>query len=114
MTIDAAHRSSIYQKLVPVLGAEDANVLMSEFPALEADELVTRDHLRAELAILRGEVGQLGSDLRAEMGELRSEMGDLRTELRTSMASLETRMTTRLGAVIGASTAVLAGVGMVT
>lgn len=100
MAIDAAHRSSIYQKLVPVLGEEDANVVMSEFPSIEAHELVTKDFLRAELAITRG-------DLRAEMGELRS-------ELRTSMASLETRLTVRLGAAIGASTALLTGVGIFT
>lgn len=49
MALDAAHRASIYEKLRPVLGDEDANVLMSEFPAIEAQELVTKDFLRAEL-----------------------------------------------------------------
>jgi hypothetical protein len=46
----ARSRSSIYVKLIDVLGEEDANTLMSEFPASEADELVTRQFLRAELA----------------------------------------------------------------
>jgi hypothetical protein len=85
MALDARHRSSLYQKLVPLLGEDDANALMSEFPASEADELVTRQFLRAELA------------------ELRSEMGGIRTE----MAALENRMTLRLGGAIGAATAVL-------
>ncbi len=75
MAIDARARASIYRKLLPLLGEEDANTLMSEFPALEADELVTKQFLRAELAVtreaLRSEMAQLASDLRAEMAELR-------------------------------------------
>ena len=50
MTLDARHRSSIYTKLVPLLGEDDANALMSEFPSTESDELVTKQFLRAELA----------------------------------------------------------------
>ncbi len=65
MALDAKHRSSIYGKLVPLLGEEDANELMSEFPSVEADELVTRQFLRAEMA-----------ELRAEFGELRAEVAD--------------------------------------
>lgn len=84
------HRSSLYLKFVPLLGEDDANALMSEFPSSEADELVTKQFLRAELATLRG--------------ELRTEMGELRTE----MAALENRLTLRLGAAMGAATAVLA------
>lgn len=87
MALDAAHRASIYEKLRPVLGDEDANILMSEFPSLEAKELVTKDFLRAELAELRG--------------ELRGEMG-----------SLEQRMTLRLGGAIAASTALLASLNL--
>ena len=55
MTLDARHRSSIYGKLVPLLGEDDANALMTEFPSIEADELVTKQYLRAELAELRTE-----------------------------------------------------------
>ncbi len=53
MALDARHRSSIYGKLVPLLGDDDTNALMSEFPSVEADELVTKDFLRAELAELQ-------------------------------------------------------------
>ena len=71
MALDARSRSSIYQKLIPVLGEDDANTLMSEFPAIEADELVTKQFLRAELAEFRG--------------EFRSELAALRTELHQAM-----------------------------
>ncbi|HUG74974.1 MAG TPA: hypothetical protein VMM81_04800 [Acidimicrobiia bacterium] len=50
MALDARSRSEIYQKFVEILGEQNANVLMSEFPSVEADELVTKAFLRAELA----------------------------------------------------------------
>lgn len=83
MALDARTRSSIYDSLVPVIGADNANALMSEFPSVEADELVTKQFLRAELA---------------------EGFGALRTEL----AELENRLTLRLGAGLSVMTAVLA------
>lgn len=50
MAIDARQRSSLYEKLAPLIGEEDANVMLSQFPAGEIDELVTRHFLRAEIA----------------------------------------------------------------
>ena len=47
---------------------------MSEFPSVEADELVTKQFLRAELAELRTEMAALESGLRGEMADLRTEM----------------------------------------
>jgi hypothetical protein len=82
MALDARHRSSIYLKFVPLIGEDDANALMSEFPASEAEELVTKQCLRAELALTRG-------------------------ELRTEMAALENGLTLRLGGAIAVMTAIL-------
>lgn len=100
MALDARRRSSIFQKLIPLIGDDDANALMSEFPSVEADELVTKQFLRAELAELRTEMATLASGLRGDMasleGGLRGEIADLRAEmvgadssLRGDMASLE-------------------------
>jgi hypothetical protein len=50
MVIDTAHRSSIYQSLVPVMGEENASIFMDHFPSSEGQEPVTREFLRAELA----------------------------------------------------------------
>jgi hypothetical protein len=91
MALDARTRSSIYQKLVPTLGEHDANALMTEFPSVEADELVTKQFLRAELAELRG--------------ALRGEIADLRAEMH--------RQTVRLGSGLAAATALLAAIGVV-
>jgi len=62
MALDARHRSSLYQKFVPLIGEDDANALMSEFPASEADELVTKQFLRAEMAELRSELGGIRTE----------------------------------------------------
>jgi hypothetical protein len=85
MALDARSRSSIYQNLVPILGEHEANVLMSEFPSVEADELVTKQFLRAELAELRAE---------------------LRSELH--------RQTVWLGGAVAGATALLAALGALT
>lgn len=94
MALDARHRSSIYQKLVPILGDDDCNALMTEFPSIEADELVTKQFLRAEMAELR-------SEFRGEMAELR-----------VATAELQATLTRRLGAARAGSTAVLASIGV--
>ena len=79
MSLDAAHRSSIYPKLRPILGDEDANVLMSEFPASEADELVTKDFLRAERATLESRLMvRLGSAIATSTAAMLAAIGLLR------------------------------------
>jgi glutathione S-transferase len=89
MSLDARSRSSIYQKLVPTLGEHDANVLMSEFPSVEADELVTKQFLRAEL------------------GEVRAELADMRAVMEAQLH----RQTLWLGSALAAATAFLAALG---
>jgi hypothetical protein len=55
---------------------------LSTYPAFEAEEYVSKEFLRAELA-------------------------DLRSELRDEIGSLENRLTVRLGAAVGASTSIM-------
>jgi hypothetical protein len=81
---------------------------MAEFPATEYDQLVTRDHLRAEMALVRTEMHELRHELQGDMHELegrllaeitgiradmqagdanlRSEIHDLRVEMHASFA----------------------------
>lgn len=56
MTLTAKHRSSIYRTLSPLIGEEEAEALLAEFPARDLDEPVTKEFLRAELAVLRAEM----------------------------------------------------------
>ena len=56
MAMTAKHRSSIYRSLTPLIGEEEAEALLSNIPASQLDEPVTKDFLRAEMAELRAEM----------------------------------------------------------
>ena len=75
------HRSTIYQKLEPILGEEEAEALLSQFPARELDEPVTKEFVRAELADFR-------TEFRAEIAELRVEMHRLANRMLVSMSAV--------------------------
>lgn len=108
MALDARTRSSIYGKLEPILGEEDANALMSQFPTLEGDELVTKQFLRAEMAELRTEFAGLRTEVRGDVASVRSEIHDLRAE----MLERFHQQTIWFGGALGAATALLAAIGL--
>ena len=103
MALDARTRSSIYGKFAEILGDHDANALMSEFPSVEADELVTKQFLRAELGVLRsdlmGEIGSVRSDLMGEIGSVRSDLraglSDVRSHTDRQVGALRLEMAER-------------------
>jgi hypothetical protein len=70
VALSQKHRSTIYQRLEPILGEEEAEALLGQFPAHDLDEPVTRDLLHAEIAGVRAEI----SELRAEMHQLFNRM----------------------------------------
>jgi hypothetical protein len=99
MSLTTRQRTSIFQKLVPLLGEEDADALMAEFPAAEHDVLVTREHLRAEMALLGS---NLSDALRAELAGLatkaelvglatKADLEGLEATIRAEMAGLATK-----------------------
>ena len=94
MVLDARHRSEIYQVFVPLMGVDNANALMSEFRSYDGEELVTKEFLRAELALTKGE-------LRAEIADLRVDIG-----------AVENRLTLRLGGAIVAATTILGALSL--
>ena len=63
MALSTRHRAAIYAALNTIMGEEEANALLSEFPAAEHDELVTKGHLRAELAEVRVEIAALRAEV---------------------------------------------------
>lgn len=65
MVLDARRRAAIYQQLVPLIGDENANALMSEFPSYDGDELVTKQFLRSEL---RAELAELENRMTLRLG----------------------------------------------
>jgi hypothetical protein len=59
VALSTRHRSSIFQTLSPILGEEEAEAMLSQFPARDLDEPVTKEFVRAEIAGVRAEIAQL-------------------------------------------------------
>jgi hypothetical protein len=53
MAFDAKTTASLYETLAPVVGENNANLLVPQLAALIEDRFVTKDFLRAELAEFR-------------------------------------------------------------
>jgi hypothetical protein len=90
-------RSSLSSKLGAVLGAEDAELLVSQF-----DEPVTRDFIRAEIAELDGRISGKIAELDGKISEVNTK---LEQQLRTMLCWL-------VGAVLGSVGAVSAIVAL--
>lgn len=56
MALSQKHRSSIYERLAPIIGVEEAEALLSEFPSNDLDVPATKEFVRAEIADLRAEM----------------------------------------------------------
>lgn len=59
MALSQKHRAALYEHFAPSLGDEVTEALLSEFPAGDGDEPVTKEYLRAEMSELRVEMHQL-------------------------------------------------------
>ncbi len=92
MALSAKHRSRIYEQLSPMLGEEEAEALLSQFPSRDLDEPVTKEFVRAEIGDLRT--------------ELRSDIADLRTELHDRLRELTMWVAGALLAGMGAAAAI--------
>jgi len=63
--LSQAHRRSIHTSLAPVLGDEETEALMSEFPASESDAPATK----TDLTLLRSDMQKQLSDQRAYIND---------------------------------------------
>ncbi len=88
MALSQKHRSSISQNLTPILGEEEAEALLSQFPSHEFDEPVTKQFVRAEVADVRAEI----AEVRTEVAELRAEMHAEFGRVGTAVAELRAEM----------------------
>lgn len=59
MALSTRHRSSIFQSPSPLIGEEETEAMLSQFPARDLDEPVTKEFVRAEIAGVRAEIAQL-------------------------------------------------------
>ena len=98
MALTEKHRSSIYQHLAPQWGDEVTQAFLSQFPARDGEEPITRDYLRAEMSDLRGELRDEMAGLRAEMHQIGSHLAGLVITVAGVLAAV----------VIGAATVIIA------
>ena len=104
--LSTKHRSSLYQSLAPLVGEEEATALMDQFPASESDEVATKQFVRAELALLRGD---LREDMAETRSDLRVEIGELRVELHRSLHQQTVTMVTMVVGAMSVQTAIFGG-----
>jgi chromosome segregation ATPase len=88
VALSTRHRSSIFQALSPIIGEEEAEAMLSQFPARDLDEPVTKEFVRAEIAGVRAEIADLRGELHTEIAGVRAEIADLRGELHTEIAGV--------------------------
>jgi hypothetical protein len=100
VALSQQHRSSLYLTLSSLVGTEEAEALLSEFPANDRETPATKDFVRAEAAVTRAEVreeiGALRDEMHREIGALRHEMhreiGALRDEMHQEIGALRVEM----------------------
>jgi flavin-dependent dehydrogenase len=96
MSLSERNRSALYQGLSEVIDPDAVEEMLSYFPARDVEEPVTKEYLRAELALVRLEMAELRAELRTE----------LHTELRRMQAWMIGTAAT-LGAVLIGAMALL-------
>jgi hypothetical protein len=90
MALLEKHRSIIYAHFVETIGEEAAEAMLSQFPARELDEPVTKEFVEAQI-----------TDVRREIAELRGEMHTGFAQLRLDMAEQTDRLMTRMQIIAG-------------
>jgi hypothetical protein len=76
MALSQKHRASIYTSLEHILGQEEAEALLSQFPSRDLDEPVTKEFVRAEISDVRAELHTQIAGVRTELAGLRADMSD--------------------------------------
>jgi len=93
MSLTERSRHKLYETFTDLVGDDQAvEEMLSYFPARDVEEPVTKEYLRAELAVVRTEIGDLRTELHTEIGKLRTELhteiGGLRGELHAEIGGL--------------------------
>jgi hypothetical protein len=96
MTLDETTRFRITNKLVGILGDEDAAKLMDAIPPIDWDRFATKDDITAATILTKAEMelefANLRSEVAVQFAEFRAEVAvqfaEVRSEMRTGFADL--------------------------
>jgi hypothetical protein len=86
MVVDEGQRRVLHQRLVEVMGVDQADVLMDYLPPSGWGDVARRSDLDHLERILNTKLDSLGIALRGEINSLRGDMGGLAGGLRAEMA----------------------------
>lgn len=56
MALSQRHRSTIYTRLEPILGEEETEAMLAQFPTRDLDQPVSKEFVRAEIEGLRADL----------------------------------------------------------
>jgi hypothetical protein len=89
MALAESSRRLLHESAAAALGTEAADVLMEHLPPAGWADLARRSDVEHETALLRLELGALGTEMRGEFATVRAEMAGgfaaVRAELRTEI-----------------------------
>lgn len=116
MALSQKHRSTIYRNLAPILGEEEAEALLSQFPSRELDEPASKEFVHAEIAGVRLEIADLRTEMRTGFANVDAEFANVRTEmagLRADIAGIRSEVSDRLRLhTVWVSSAMAVGMGL--
>jgi hypothetical protein len=86
MALAESSRRLLHESAVAALGTEAADVLMEHLPPAGWTDLARRSDVEHETALLRLEIGTLGTEMRGEFAAVRAEMAGEFATVRAEMA----------------------------
>jgi len=105
MGLSQEHRRSITRSLAPILGEEEAEAMVAEFPAREEDRPASKADLELVASAAREQLSEFRGETRAEFerlsGEVSTEFEKLRGEMSTEFSKVRGEMSTEFSKVRG-------------
>ena len=92
MVVNEGQRRLLHERLVEVIGVDQADVLMDYLPPSGWGDVARRSDVDHVERVLTMRIDMLGTELRGEMGSLAGELRGEISELRADMAK-QTRIT---------------------
>ena len=81
MALSAEARSTLYQTLSPLVGEKAIEEMLSNFPARDVDEPVTKEHLDLRFAQVDVRFAELHDEFTARFAQIDVRFAELRTEM---------------------------------
>lgn len=106
MAISEKLRASIFRKLSPVIGEEETEAVLSNFPARDVEEPVTKEHLQLELTLIRTDLDAGLAAVRLEIAEVRTDVAGFKADVHQTLNRMFVALVTIQLAIAGVAIAI--------